>query len=393
MSSTSDETRADGLPRLPVAELESDEERGDGAAETESSPASQSWSEPAAGSAPEPGEGSNGSWLPPAPDRFVPGSIEAAREREPNDSMDALDQHLAEPQAEVVDEPEVVDESEVVDEPAAVDEPDGDGAATDVALDETPEAVVRIDPAAVPHEGAQAAPSEVASPTPVGDAAMTPPRPLTPAEELGALVSARAPMPAGVPPTPIAPQPTGPIAVPVEPESTAEIMRRPKRPARPLQQPISVRRARPRVRKVSRIVRHVDTWSVFKVALVFNLFLLVVLLTAGVLLWQVALSTGTIDNVERAFENVGWEVVNLRDKGGAIFNNSLIAGLFITIGATGLAVLAATLFNLITDLVGGVRVTVLEEEVQARGDRQPVPVPSAAPNPAGPPTGPTVRPG
>ena len=33
------------------------------------------------------------------------------------------------------------------------------------------------------------------------------------------------------------------------------------------------------------------------------------------------------------------------------------------IGFTGLAVLAATMFNLITDLVGGLRFTVLEEEV------------------------------
>ena len=37
--------------------------------------------------------------------------------------------------------------------------------------------------------------------------------------------------------------------------------------------------------------------------------------------------------------------------------------MFLVIGLTGLAVLAATLFNLITDLVGGVRLTVLEEEV------------------------------
>ena len=36
------------------------------------------------------------------------------------------------------------------------------------------------------------------------------------------------------------------------------------------------------------------------------------------------------------------------------------------IGLTGAAVLGATLFNLITDLVGGVRMTVLEEEVVER---------------------------
>ena len=43
-----------------------------------------------------------------------------------------------------------------------------------------------------------------------------------------------------------------------------------------------------------------------------------------------------------------------------------IGGLFVAIGLTGMIVLAATLFNLITDLVGGVRVTVLEEEVIER---------------------------
>ena len=35
---------------------------------------------------------------------------------------------------------------------------------------------------------------------------------------------------------------------------------------------------------------------------------------------------------------------------------------------TGLWVLIATIFNLITDLVGGIRVTVLEEEVRASND-------------------------
>ena len=40
--------------------------------------------------------------------------------------------------------------------------------------------------------------------------------------------------------------------------------------------------------------------------------------------------------------------------------------MFGVIGLTGAAVLGATLFNLITDLVGGVRLTVLEEEVQER---------------------------
>ena len=118
---------------------------------------------------------------------------------------------------------------------------------------------------------------------------------------------------------------------------------------------------RPRVRRVTRVVRHVDPWSVFKVAAVFSLVAYAIALVAGVLLWNVAYSTGTIDNIERGMESTGWAVFEL--KGGEIFHNAWIGGLFVAVGLTGLAVLVATLFNLITDLVGGVRFTVLEEEV------------------------------
>ncbi|MET0144948.1 MAG: DUF3566 domain-containing protein, partial [Ilumatobacteraceae bacterium] len=121
---------------------------------------------------------------------------------------------------------------------------------------------------------------------------------------------------------------------------------------------------RPRVRKVTRVVRHVDPWSVFKVALVFSLVLYVVLLTAGVLLWNVAYATGTIDNLERFFESFGWS--DFEFNGGEIYHSAWTSGLFGVIGLTGAAVLAATLFNLITDLVGGIRMTVLEEEVVER---------------------------
>jgi hypothetical protein len=137
---------------------------------------------------------------------------------------------------------------------------------------------------------------------------------------------------------------------------------------RPLHRPIHFRRSpKPRVRRVTRVVRHVDTWSVFKVALVFNVFFYAVAMVAGVLLWQVAYATGTIDNVEKFFEGFGWESFDFN--GGQIFHNAWIAGLFVAVGLTGLAVLLATLFNLITDLVGGIRLSVLEEEVRTRAAR------------------------
>ena len=129
--------------------------------------------------------------------------------------------------------------------------------------------------------------------------------------------------------------------------------------------PVRVQTApRPRVRKVSRVVRAIDAWSVFKISLLFYLALYVICLIAGVLLWNVAYSTGTIDNVSNFFESFGWKSFEFR--GGEIYHNAWILGLFLVVGLTGLNVVLVTLFNLLADLVGGVRLTVLEEEVVLR---------------------------
>jgi hypothetical protein len=160
----------------------------------------------------------------------------------------------------------------------------------------------------------------------------------------------------------------GPLVEPAPQDDTSSGIRRPRRspdydPA-PMPIPMTVPRVlgrKPRVRRVTRIVRHVDPWSVFKIALVANIVLYLIMLTAGVLLWNVAYATGTVDNVERFFESFGWSSFDFN--GGEIYHNAWIGGLFVVIGLTGLAVLLATLFNLITDLVGGMRFTVLEEEV------------------------------
>jgi len=136
-------------------------------------------------------------------------------------------------------------------------------------------------------------------------------------------------------------------------------------PRRPVKRPLVVTgRARPRVRRVTRVVRSIDPWSTFKVALLFSAVLYLAVLMAAVLLWNVAHTTGTIDNVERFLESFGWDTFTF--EGRELFRALWVAGLFGVAALTGLAVLAATIFNLIADLVGGVQVTVLEEEVTVR---------------------------
>lgn len=117
----------------------------------------------------------------------------------------------------------------------------------------------------------------------------------------------------------------------------------------------------PRVRRVTRVVRDIDPWSVFKIGLIFHFVIYLIMLVALVLLWSVASATGTIDNIQQFMKSFGWE--SFQFNGGQLFVNVMILGLLAVVLGTALWVLAATIFNLITDLVGGIRVTVLEEEV------------------------------
>ncbi len=135
----------------------------------------------------------------------------------------------------------------------------------------------------------------------------------------------------------------------------------------------STSKSTPRIRRVTRVIRDIDPWSVFKIGLVFHFVVYLILLLSSVLLWSVASATGTIDNIQQFMKSFGWE--SFQFKGGQLFVNVMILGLFGVILATALLVLAATVFNLITDLVGGIRVTVLEEEVvvgsvESQGKRQ-----------------------
>lgn len=95
----------------------------------------------------------------------------------------------------------------------------------------------------------------------------------------------------------------------------------------------------------------------------FHLVLYLVVLVASVLLWSVASATGTVDNIERFMESFGWESFSF--DGWQLFRSLMVLGLMAAVLLTGLWVLVVTIFNLIADLVGGVQVTVLEQEVVA----------------------------
>ena len=114
-------------------------------------------------------------------------------------------------------------------------------------------------------------------------------------------------------------------------------------------------------RRVGRIVRHVDAWSVLKVALLLHLGAFVVTTLAGVMLWSVAVNVGVVTDVED-FIRSAFALQSFAFEGERIFRMAVLGGLGLVLVATVLSVLLAVVFNLVSDLVGGIRFTVVEEE-------------------------------
>ena len=111
-------------------------------------------------------------------------------------------------------------------------------------------------------------------------------------------------------------------------------------------------------RRVRKVVRRIDPVSVFKLSAVFYVCLFVIFLIAGVLLWSMAVGSGSIDNIESFIVDVGFE--DFTFVGSDVLRGFLIFGAGLVVVGTLANVLLAVLFNLISDLVGGIRYTVIE---------------------------------
>ena len=121
----------------------------------------------------------------------------------------------------------------------------------------------------------------------------------------------------------------------------------------------------PQGRRVRRVLRRIEPWSVLRISALFYLSLFLVVLVAGVGLWLVATATGARHNVERF---VG-DLLSSNDfhfLGLQILRAATLVGLVLVVVATVANVLMAILYNLISDVIGGIEVTVLEDDPGAR---------------------------
>tara|TARA_B100000700_G_scaffold118687_1_gene133461 strand:- start:972 stop:1763 length:792 start_codon:yes stop_codon:yes gene_type:complete len=123
-----------------------------------------------------------------------------------------------------------------------------------------------------------------------------------------------------------------------------------------------------RVRRVRRLVRHIEPWSVLKVSLVFYLCVWGLMVIATRMLWSAADEAGTIEKVESFIEEL-FALETFEFDTSQIFRIFVLGGLVLVVGGIGVTVILVILFNLISDLTGGVRFTMVEEETAVRQRR------------------------
>jgi len=119
------------------------------------------------------------------------------------------------------------------------------------------------------------------------------------------------------------------------------------------------------VRRVRRIIRKIDPWTVLKVSSLFNVVAALGIVLGLVMFWSVLTAAGIPDRIVEVLVRI-----TLLEEGENPFANTerfLRAAVFGSIVwavlSTGLMTLGAVMYNLISDVVGGVEIVVLEESL------------------------------
>lgn len=134
------------------------------------------------------------------------------------------------------------------------------------------------------------------------------------------------------------------------------------------------------VRRVRRIIRKIDPWTVFKVSVIFWLVAGLGLVLGLVMMWSVLNAAG----IPQAITDVLIEIT-LLEEGSNPFGNdeqflrlAVFGSLVWSVLGTGFTTLAAVMYNLVSDVVGGIEVVVLEETLAAPAPVRPPPPPPSS---------------
>jgi Transmembrane domain of unknown function (DUF3566) len=138
----------------------------------------------------------------------------------------------------------------------------------------------------------------------------------------------------------------------------------PPEPA-PAEAPLPTERARTkrpvpaRSRQAKVVLRTVGPWSVLKISFLFYLCVMVVIIGAMMILYAILGAIGALDSLTRLIRDL-FADQSFQIHGGWLFSRGLSIGLALVVLWTLINVFIVFLYNLLSDVVGGIEVTLSE---------------------------------
>ena len=127
----------------------------------------------------------------------------------------------------------------------------------------------------------------------------------------------------------------------------------------PAQRGRSKRASPARSRQAKVVLRKVGPWSVLKVSFFFYLCVMVVILGAMMILYAILGAIGALDSLTRLIRDL-FADQSFQIHGGWLFSRGLSIGLALVVLWTLINVFIVFLYNLLSDVVGGIEVTLSE---------------------------------
>ncbi len=117
------------------------------------------------------------------------------------------------------------------------------------------------------------------------------------------------------------------------------------------------------VNRVRRIVRKIDPWTALKVSLVINFVIALAVVLGLIILWILLVNAGIPQGLEEIAKRLALLDDNATLVGNSeqLFSSVVFLAIFYMLAQTAMTTIGVIFYNLVSDIVGGVEVIVLEE--------------------------------
>lgn len=156
-------------------------------------------------------------------------------------------------------------------------------------------------------------------------------------------------------------EPAGPTPVVTESPPVAGTEATGEEPAKPPSEPRSKAKttAKPRSRQARVVVRKLGPWSVLKLSFLFYLCVMTVIIGAFVILYAVLDAIGALDSVTRLIRDL-FADQTFEIHADWLLTRGVLIGFAMVVLWSLINLFVAFLYNLISDIIGGVEVTLSE---------------------------------